>query len=70
LGLTAQWRVEWGGLLLFHDDPVQIAGQMPHFNCLDLFAVPALHSVSQVTSFAKEVRYSATGWFRTEQPSA
>ena len=49
-GLTAQWRAEWGGLLLFHDGAGDIElGLTPRFNSLNLFAVPQLHSVSMVT---------------------
>ncbi len=68
MGLTPQWRVEWGGLLLFHQEPRQISGLMPQFNCLNLFAIPVQHSVSQVTSFAGAVRHSVTGWFRSKMP--
>ncbi len=64
-GLTPEWRTEWGGLLLFHDGD-RIVGQVPAFNCLDLFAVPQFHSVSQVTQSAAYRRYSITGWLRAE----
>jgi SM-20-related protein len=64
-GLTPEWRTEWGGLLLFHHED-RIEGQVPAFNCLDLLAVPQLHSVSQVTQSAAYRRYSITGWLRAE----
>lgn len=69
MGLTPEWRVEWGGLLLFHEADGRISGLAPRFNCLNMFALPVLHSVSQVTPFAGGVRYAVTGWLRTEMPS-
>jgi SM-20-related protein len=61
LGLTPQWRIDWGGLLLVHDDGV---AWVPQFNTLNLFAVPQPHSVSQVSTFAADRRYAVTGWLR------
>lgn len=64
-GLTPGWRPEWGGILMFHgarDD--MITGHVPRFNTLDLFAVPQMHSVSQVTPAAPVRRYAVTGWLR------
>lgn len=63
-GLTRDWRDEWGGLLLFHDEDGAGAYQVPRFNTLDLFAVPQPHSVSEVASFAGGERLSVTGWLR------
>lgn len=63
-GLTPQWRPEWGGLLLFHDDRHVEAGLVPSFNTLNLFRVPQRHSVSEVTRAAPYRRYSVTGWLR------
>ena len=68
LGLTPQWRAEWGGLLQFHHSDGRISAIIPQFNCLNLFAVPQTHSVSQVASFAGRVRYSVTGWLRSAMP--
>ncbi|UAK25199.1 2OG-Fe(II) oxygenase [Sphingomonas nostoxanthinifaciens] len=65
LGLTAEWRVDWGGLLLFHRDGGAIEGMAPGFNCLDLFDVPQVHSVSLVSPAAAYRRYAITGWLRT-----
>jgi hypothetical protein len=66
-GMTPQWRLEWGGLLLFHgDDNASAAGNMPRFNTLDLFAVPQQHSVSMVTPAAPVRRYAVTGWLRSQ----
>lgn len=64
-GLTVEWRAEWGGLLLFHGADGNIdSGLLPRFNCLNIFAVPQLHSVSMVTKAAPFRRYSITGWLR------
>jgi Rps23 Pro-64 3,4-dihydroxylase Tpa1-like proline 4-hydroxylase len=63
LGLSPQWRLEWGGLLLFHEiGGVDVAGMVPQFNTVDLFKVPTYHSVSMVTAAAPRRRFSITGW--------
>ena len=63
--MTPHWRAEWGGLLLFHDDSGDTRrGLVPRFNCLNLFAVPQSHSVSQVATYAGATRLSVTGWLR------
>jgi Rps23 Pro-64 3,4-dihydroxylase Tpa1-like proline 4-hydroxylase len=64
-GLTPRWRLEWGGLLLFHGpDEASVSGQVPRFNTLDLFAVPQRHSVSMVAAAAPVRRFAVTGWLR------
>jgi SM-20-related protein len=63
-GLTPTWRVEWGGLLLFHGPDGAVDGVAPGFNSIDLFAVPQPHSVSLVTPSAAYRRYAITGWMR------
>lgn len=65
-GLTPQWRIEWGGLLLFHQGP-RVTGISPGFNQLNLFRVGQLHSVSEVTRAAPVRRYSVTGWLRRQR---
>jgi len=66
-GLTPMWRLEWGGLLLFHGSDGNVErGLVPTFNSLNLFAVPRMHSVSEVTRAAAYRRYSITGWLRAE----
>lgn len=62
-GLSPEWRTEWGGLLLFHEQ-ARVSGYVPRFNTLSLFRVPQLHSVSQVSRAAPHRRYSITGWLR------
>lgn len=64
LGLSPEWRVEWGGLLLFHGDDGRVSGEAPGFNTLDVFAVPQVHSVSRVAPEAPYRRYAITGWLR------
>ena len=64
-GLTPHWRVEYGGVLLFHGEADRtVDGLAPRFNTLDLFAVPRRHSVSMVTPSAPHRRYAVTGWLR------
>ena len=63
--LTPSWRIDWGGLLLFHGADGHVTrGFTPSFNALNLFAVPQPHSVSMVAPFAANRRYSVTGWLR------
>ncbi len=65
LGLTPDWRAEYGGLLMFHGEDGHIArGLVPAFNTLNIFRVPQPHSVSCVAPFAPEPRISVTGWLR------
>jgi Rps23 Pro-64 3,4-dihydroxylase Tpa1-like proline 4-hydroxylase len=64
-GLTKGWRIEWGGLLLFHGAHERtVEGLAPRFNTLDLFSVPQQHSVTMVTPAAPHRRYTVTGWLR------
>jgi Rps23 Pro-64 3,4-dihydroxylase Tpa1-like proline 4-hydroxylase len=64
-GLTPGWRLEWGGLLLFHGHADRTAEALvPRFNTLDLFSVPQRHSVSVVTPSASHRRFAVTGWLR------
>ena len=63
MNLTPVWRTEWGELLLFHEPEVR--GFAPAFNTLNMFRVPQMHSVSEVTRAAAYRRYSITGWLRS-----
>jgi SM-20-related protein len=66
-GLTPVWRPEWGGLLLFHESDNHFQSALvPDFNRINLFKVPQMHSVSEVTRSAAYRRYSITGWLRTQ----
>ena len=65
LGLNPEWRIEWGGLFLMHDGGGEGARALvPRFNRLNLFRVPQMHSVSEVTRATPYRRYSITGWLR------
>jgi SM-20-related protein len=65
LSLTPRWRIEWGGLLQFHDQDGDVGRALaPRFNAIHLFAVPQVHSVSLVAPFAAAPRYSVTGWLK------
>lgn len=65
LGFTRDWRSDWGGQLLFHDDKGDITqGFLPRFNTLTLFKVPVQHSVAPVAPYAQTYRHSVVGWLR------
>lgn len=69
MGFTRQWHPDWGGLLQFftrEGTPTQC--WVPRFNNMALFEVHHPHAVTYVTPFARQVRYSVTGWFRTKGP--
>ena len=69
-GFTQQWRTDWGGLLAFPDKYGHVSeAYSPAFNALNLFRVPMLHAVTQLSSFAAAPRYSITGWMR-HRPAA
>jgi SM-20-related protein len=71
LGLTPDWRADWGGLLLFHAEDETIGhGFVPAFNSLRLFRVPVQHSVTYVTPSAPTGRLSVTGWLRGQAPGS
>jgi SM-20-related protein len=65
LNLSPVWRIDWGGLLMFHTSDGHIAEAFtPTFGALNLLKVPAPHSVSQVALSAGDDRISVTGWLR------
>jgi Rps23 Pro-64 3,4-dihydroxylase Tpa1-like proline 4-hydroxylase len=69
LNMTPAWRPDWGGALQFFDGHGNIEeGYMPAFNALNLFRVPMLHSVAQVTPFGGN-RYAVTGWYHSGEPT-
>jgi hypothetical protein len=68
LNLTRDWRIEWGGLLQFHDEHGHVSCALtPRWNALNLFAVPQAHSVSMVTPAARLDRLSITGWLKLKR---
>lgn len=69
LNFTKGWGRDWGGYLQFFNDQYDIEdGLRPVFNALNLFTVPAHHSVSQIASYAPGHRFSITGWLREDEP--
>jgi SM-20-related protein len=67
LGFTRQWRVDWGGQLLFYDETGLITrGLPPAFNTLTLFTVPRAHAVAVVSPFTGAPRLSIVGWGRSD----
>jgi len=69
LNLTKLWERDWGGYLQFYNDQHDIEqAYRPIFNALNIFAVPQDHSVGMVSSFSYGMRYSVTGWFRSDAP--
>ena len=62
---TTRWLPDCGGVLEFVNDREHIGpGFVPEFNSLNLFSVPQIHLVSQVTLLGSR-RYSVTGWLRS-----
>lgn len=69
LGLTRDWRPDWGGQLLFHDAAGEIErGFKPAFNVWTVFKTPRMHSVAPVAAYAGGKRRSITGWLRDDPP--
>lgn len=67
--LTRDWNRDWGGYLQFFDanSDIEQAFQ-PTFNALNIFLIPAAHSVGMVAPYAPGMRYSITGWLRGDDP--
>jgi Rps23 Pro-64 3,4-dihydroxylase Tpa1-like proline 4-hydroxylase len=69
LNLTPNWREDWGGYLNFFNADGHVDGAFkPAFNALNIFSVPAVHSVGHVAPFAGALRCSITGWLRCGEP--
>lgn len=69
LGLTANWKPDYGGLLQFLDPQNHIdRAYTPSYNALAVFRVPRPHSVSMVPAFVKCSRLALMGWARAEAP--
>ena len=63
---TKTWSEDWGGYLQLLDDRGDIRyGLMPTFNALNILKIPQRHQVSFVTPFARSMRFSVSGWFRS-----
>ena len=69
LNFTRDWGRDWGGLLQFWDEKFDVEqAYRPIFNALNIFTVPADHSVSAVAPYCPGQRFSITGWLRADQP--
>ena len=69
LGLSRDWRSDWGGQLMFHDKAGDIErGFKPGFNVWTVFRTPRMHSVAPVAAYAGGKRRSITGWLRDDPP--
>lgn len=69
MNFTKDWGRDWGGYLQFFDEKydVELAFR-PIFNALNIFTIPADHSVSVVAPYAPGLRFSITGWMRADEP--
>ena len=66
---TRDWGRDWGGYLQFFDEKYDISeGFRPIFNALNIFTVPAHHSVGMVAPYVMRDRLSITGWLRGDKP--
>ena len=69
INMTKGWGRDWGGYLQFFDERYDVdQAYRPVFNAINIFTIPADHSVSMVSSYAPGNRYSITGWFRGDDP--
>lgn len=69
MNFSPDWDRDWGGFLQFFDREGNVErGIRPNFNALNLFTIPASHSVSMVSTYVTAKRMSVTGWFRGDQP--
>jgi Rps23 Pro-64 3,4-dihydroxylase Tpa1-like proline 4-hydroxylase len=69
MNFSVDWDRDWGGFLQFFDQNGNVElGFKPDFNALNLFTVPAPHSVSMVATYVTAKRLAVTGWFRGDQP--
>jgi SM-20-related protein len=67
IGFSRNWQPDWGGLLLFLNDELDITkGYTPRFNVLTVFDGMQMHSVSPVSAFTPAPRLSIAGWFRDD----
>lgn len=69
LNLTKGWGRDWGGFLQFFDERYDVEeAYRPAWNALNVFTIPADHSVGVVAPFVQAERLSLTGWFREDDP--
>lgn len=66
---TKGWGRDWGGYLQFFNERYDVEeAYRPIFNALNIFTIPADHSVSMVTTYCPGSRFSITGWLRADDP--
>ena len=69
LNFTKGWGRDWGGYLQFFDADYDVEQAFrPVFNALNLFTIPADHSVQMIAGYAPGNRFSITGWLRGDAP--
>lgn len=69
INLTKDWGRDWGGFLQFFDHKYDVEeGLRPIFNAINVFTVPADHSVGVVAPYVQRGRLAITGWLRGDQP--
>lgn len=68
LGFSPGWQTDWGGQLQFIDRETTdvTSAWIPRWNTLTVFDGRLVHSVSPVSNFAGDGRYSIVGWFRND----
>ncbi|MEL7231128.1 MAG: 2OG-Fe(II) oxygenase family protein, partial [Pseudomonadota bacterium] len=68
LSFCPNWQTDWGGLLQFIDRETTdvTSAWVPRWNTLTIFDGRRVHSVSPISSFAGDGRYSIVGWFRDD----
>jgi SM-20-related protein len=70
LGFSRVWEPDWGGLLVFLDEDMNLRrGFLPRFNTLTIFDGAMVHAVTAVAPFAPRPRLTVTGWFRDDPPA-
>ena len=69
MNFTKGWGRDWGGYLQFWDEHYDGEQSLrPVFNALNIFTIPADHSVNYVVPYAPGLRFSITGWLRGDEP--
>jgi len=64
LNMARDWLPDWGGTTFFYDQDGGVEEVfVPRFNSLELFALPASHSITLVAPFASKFRVSISGTF-------
>jgi len=64
LNMARDWLAEWGGNTFFYGKGGDIEEVfVPAFNTLEIFSIPASHSIGLVAPFAQKFRVSITGTF-------